>query len=98
MAADREAINDFRVRFFGASDRVVALVCECADPGCRRAVRLTRAEDTALREQGIALLYPSHIPTADAPLKAEIESSTSSARSGSDSTQPLNELGRGSSS
>jgi len=36
--------NDDRRRIFGGSDRLIAFVCECADPECRQTVPLTEAQ------------------------------------------------------
>ena len=71
---DRREVNEFRLRtFHGADDRVIAFICECADPNCRRAVALTRATYDDLRRQGKPILFPTHVPDKDAPLGAEQE-------------------------
>jgi hypothetical protein len=46
----RRWFNDDRKRAFGgASERVIAFVCECSDPDCRESVILTEAEYDLLR-------------------------------------------------
>jgi len=45
----RPRLNADRRRQFGTAGRMLALVCECADPECRRTVLLSPEEYDALR-------------------------------------------------
>lgn len=56
------------MRVFGIRQQVVAYVCECADPACRRAVPLTRDEYETLRTHQQAILYPAKPSRRDAHL------------------------------
>lgn len=71
MPASHREINEFRARIFGVPNRVVAFVCECAEPGCRRAVRLTRDEYDDLRANEQTILFPGHDAAEETPLTAE---------------------------
>ena len=72
MSIERREVNEFRLRAFGReADRLIAFICECADPNCRRAVTLTGAAYDDLRAQGKPILFPAHVPDEDAPLGAE---------------------------
>jgi hypothetical protein len=66
----REELNDLRVRSFGSAD-VIAFICECEDEECRRSVPLGPDTFEARRKAGEAILYPGHLPLADAPVIAE---------------------------
>jgi len=58
---ERSTINDHRIAQFGSDpERSVALVCECADPACWRALVLNRATFDALRAEGRPVLFPGH--------------------------------------
>jgi hypothetical protein len=67
---DREEVNESRLPQFGRS-ALVAFVCECEDESCRQTVPLISDEYAAMRESGNAVLFPGHVPIADAPLAAE---------------------------
>jgi hypothetical protein len=61
---ERSSINDQRIAKVGSdTQRSVALVCECADPTCQRAVVLTPPAFAALRTEGKPILFPGHRPT-----------------------------------
>jgi hypothetical protein len=90
MLIDRREVNEFRVRTFGREDeRLIAFICECADPDCRRAVTLTRATYDDLRRQGNPILFLAHVPDEDAPLAAEEEETRATERGGPRSTEAL---------
>ena len=72
MSIDRREANDFRQRIFGSGGGLIAFVCECVDPACRRTVQLTRAEAEELRRQGDSIVAPGHVPLGDAPLAGEV--------------------------
>ena len=72
MSIERREVNEFRLRAFGReADRLIAFICERADPSCRRAVTLTSAAYDDLRRQGKPILFATHVPDEDAPLGAE---------------------------
>jgi hypothetical protein len=54
----RTRLNDDRRRRFGHEARLLALVCECDDPDCRRTVLLSREEYDALRPSRV--IHPEH--------------------------------------
>ena len=58
----RQMVNADRRRRFGAAGRTIALVCECGDASCRRAVLLTPDQYDARRPGPV--LYPGHITIA----------------------------------
>jgi hypothetical protein len=90
MLIDRREVNEFRLRTFGREDdRLIAFICECADPDCRRAVALTRATCDDLRVQGKPILFPTHVPDEDAPLGAELAETGATERRGPRSTEAL---------
>ena len=60
----RPHMNDDRRRRFGTGGRVLALVCECGDPSCRRTVLLTAEEYDAVRPGPV--LHPEHHAHAEA--------------------------------
>ena len=68
MSIESHRFNEYRLRVFGVEGRMIAFVCECDDPSCRRAVTLTRADVEALWGNGDPILAPGHVPVADAPL------------------------------
>lgn len=51
-------LNDDRRERFGQPERMLALICECADPSCRRTVLMT-ADEYDRRRPGL-ILHPSH--------------------------------------
>jgi hypothetical protein len=51
-------LNDDRRRRFGTPERMLALLCECADPTCHRTV-LVSAEDYDRLRPG-PILHPDH--------------------------------------
>lgn len=55
---DRQRLNADRRRRFGTDGRTLALLCECGDPDCGRAVLLT-AEEYDRRRPG-PILHPEH--------------------------------------
>jgi hypothetical protein len=60
---ERSRINDDRMAHFGGDpERWVALVCECGDADCWRAVALKRGAFTALRHEGRPILFAGHRP------------------------------------
>ena len=62
---ERSTINDHRIAQFGSDpERSVALVCECGDPDCWRALVLNRAAFDVLRAEGKPVLFPGHRPAA----------------------------------
>jgi hypothetical protein len=61
-AGKRRRFNDDRFRVFGGHGRVIAFVCECADPGCSKTVLLTEEDYDKRRREGL-ILHPSHEPT-----------------------------------
>jgi hypothetical protein len=77
MPVDRRQVNDFRQQFFGGEERLIAYVCECADPNCRRAVRLTPTSFADLRRTDGFVLSPGHMPIEDTPLAAEAAAAAS---------------------
>ena len=90
MLIDRREVNEFRLRTFGREDdRMIAFICECADPDCRRAVVLRRATYDDLRRQGKPILFPAHVPDEDAPLGAELEETRATEKGGPRSTEAL---------
>ncbi len=87
---DRRDVNEFRLRTFGhEDDRVIAFICECADPDCRRTVVLTRTTYDDLRRQRKPILFPTHVPDEDAPLAAELEETKAAEKGGPRSTEAL---------
>jgi hypothetical protein len=66
----REESNDLRLRSFEGAE-FVAFVCECEDEDCRRSVQLRPAAFVARRQAGESIVYPGHLPLADAPVIAE---------------------------
>jgi hypothetical protein len=54
----RQALNADRRRRFGASGRLIALVCECGDLGCHKTVIMT-PEQYDERQPGL-ILYQGH--------------------------------------
>jgi len=73
---DRREVNEFRLQAFGRDDdREIAFICECADPMCYRTVVLPRSAYDELRRQEKPILFPSHVPDEDAPLRAERDES-----------------------
>ena len=68
---------------------MIAFICECADPNCRRAVALTRATYDDLRLQGKPILFPTHVPDEDAPLGAEQDEVRAGEKGGPRSTEAL---------
>jgi hypothetical protein len=90
MLMDHREVNEFRLRTFGREDdRMIAFICECADPDCSRAVALTRATYDDLRRQSKPILFPEHVPDEDAPLGAEREETRATERGGPRSTEAL---------
>jgi hypothetical protein len=78
---DRREVNEFRLQAFGREDdRVIAFICECGDPMCYRTVVLTRSVYDELRRQEKPILFPSHVPDEDAPLRAEHEETSAQKR------------------
>jgi hypothetical protein len=71
MSIGRRQANDVRQRILGSGGGLIAFVCECADPACRRTVELTRAEAEELRRQGDPIVVHGHVPVADARPAAE---------------------------
>jgi hypothetical protein len=87
---DRHDVNEFRLHAFGRDvDRAIAFICECADVNCRRTVVLTRATYDERRREGRPILFPTHVPDEDAPLRAEQEEATAAQRGGPRSTEAL---------
>jgi len=90
MLMDHREVNEFRLRTFGREDdRMIAFICECADPDCCRTVAVTRATYDDLRRQGKPILFPTHVPDEDAPLGAELEEAGATERGGPRSTEAL---------
>ena len=54
----RMRLNDDRRRRFGQEARLLALLCECGDPDCRRTVLLSREQYDDLRPAPV--LHPEH--------------------------------------
>ena len=54
----RLGINADRRRRFGTEGRMLALLCECGDPECRRTVLLTGEQYDAVRPGPV--LHPEH--------------------------------------
>jgi hypothetical protein len=87
---DRREVNEFRLHAFGRDvDRAIAFICECEDSGCTRTVVLTRAAYDELRRHGKTVLFPTHVPDEDAPLRAEQEETRAAQRGGPRSTEAL---------
>jgi hypothetical protein len=61
-AESARVLNEDRLRNFPETDRKIAFVCECADPGCRRTVVLTAGQYGAVRP-GL-VLHPAHAERA----------------------------------
>lgn len=56
---ERMSANAYRARVFGTeAGRLIAFVCECEDPGCRRTVALTL--DEYRRARPGLLLHAEH--------------------------------------
>jgi len=58
----REVLNADRRRRFGASGRLLALVCECGDASCRRTILMTPAEYDA-QQPGLILHAAHDVPS-----------------------------------
>jgi hypothetical protein len=54
----RYRLNDDRRRRFGTPERMLALLCECADPLCHRTVLVSAEEYDRLRPGPV--LHPEH--------------------------------------
>jgi hypothetical protein len=54
----RRDFNDDRRRIFGGANRLIAFICECADPDCRNTVLLTQDEYDARRPE--LILHEDH--------------------------------------
>lgn len=54
----RPDINADRRRHFGSTGRMLALVCECADPDCRNTVLVSTDEYDTIRPA--LVLFPGH--------------------------------------
>jgi hypothetical protein len=60
---ERREVNDFRWRVFGGGvpDKLIAFLCECADPRCHSTALLTVEEYERRRTADAApIVYPGH--------------------------------------
>ena len=69
---DPRITNQLQMLTF-ASSPVIAFVCECGDPTCRRTVPLTPGAYHELRVGDKPVLYPGHTPVEETPLAAEAQ-------------------------